>query len=123
MISPPQPFYGTFKNNQQNQGRGAGKLPSAATRQVLGRGIIVSQCNGEVFYEYECGHALCSKKYPVASGPPVDRKCDQCGATFKGELMRDIVVRLAVYTLYYGAHEKPCRTSGRHSNYNASFAQ
>ena len=26
---------------------------------------------------------MCSVKYPAASGPPVDRVCEQCGSTFK----------------------------------------
>ena len=30
-----------------------------------------------------CTCIYISKKYPAANGPPVDRRCEQCGSTFK----------------------------------------
>lgn len=38
---------------------------------------------------------LCSKRYPAANGPPVDRRCEQCGSIFKVSLFSQ---NICIYT-------------------------
>lgn len=35
---------------------------------------------------------ICSKRYPAANGPPVDRRCEQCGSIFKVYMTMNVTV-------------------------------
>ena len=45
---------------------------------------------------------MCSVKYPAASGPPVDRTCEQCGSTFK------VCVHSTNFSLDYSRGQSSC---------------